>query len=257
MICGWLSPQMQNPQIQRANCLNSSFWEKNWNREDITALWFPCASAGKESACNAGGLGLIPGLGWSPGEGKGYPLQYSGLENSMDCIVHGVAKSRTWLSNFHFDCSIPQAAPETELSGLAGEHYLPSQLSPQLKGFFKRNTEQNPLMNGGQEKSFRFGAMPCTAGHVAWADSFSKQQALERAFHLPSSSPWLVTHLLKHSSTTNIYWGPTECQAESQKLRLQQRCAHRADIPVWRWLIGKHTNDEWLMLAWLSSLGGH
>ena len=54
---------------------------------------FPCGSAGKESAHNAGDLGLIPGLGRSPGEGKGYPLQYSGLENSMDCIVHGVAES--------------------------------------------------------------------------------------------------------------------------------------------------------------------
>ena len=54
----------------------------------------PCSSAGKESACNAGDLGSIPGLGRSPGEGKGYPLQYSGLENSMDCIVHGVAKSQ-------------------------------------------------------------------------------------------------------------------------------------------------------------------
>ena len=45
-----------------------------------------CGSAGKESACNAGGLGLIPGLGRSPGKGKGYPLQYSGLENSMHCL---------------------------------------------------------------------------------------------------------------------------------------------------------------------------
>jgi len=58
-------------------------------------LGFPCSSAGKESACNAGDLGLIPGLGRSPGEGKGYPLQYSGLENFMDCIVHGIAKSQT------------------------------------------------------------------------------------------------------------------------------------------------------------------
>ena len=49
-------------------------------------LGFPCDSAGKESTCNAGDLGLIPGLGRSPGEGKGYPLLYSGLENSMDCI---------------------------------------------------------------------------------------------------------------------------------------------------------------------------
>jgi len=58
-------------------------------------LGFPGDSAGKESACNAGDLGLILGLGRSPGEEKGYPLQYSGLENSMDSIVHGVAKSWT------------------------------------------------------------------------------------------------------------------------------------------------------------------
>ena len=63
---------------------------------------FPDSSVGKESACNEGDLGSIPGLGRSPGEGKGYPLQYSGLENSMNCIVHGVTKSRTRLSDFHF-----------------------------------------------------------------------------------------------------------------------------------------------------------
>jgi len=62
-------------------------------------MGFPCGSADKESACNVGDLGLIPGLGRSPGEGKGYPPQYSGLENSMDCIVHGVTKSQTQLSN--------------------------------------------------------------------------------------------------------------------------------------------------------------
>ena len=66
---------------------------------------FPCGSAGKESPCNVGDLGSIPGLGRSPGEGKGYLLQYSGLENSMDCIVHGVTKSRTQLSDFHFHFS--------------------------------------------------------------------------------------------------------------------------------------------------------
>ena len=59
------------------------------------------AQLGKESASSAGDLGSISGLGRSPGEGKGYPLQYSGLENSMDCIVHGVAKSRTRLNDFH------------------------------------------------------------------------------------------------------------------------------------------------------------
>ena len=61
-------------------------------------LSFPGGSTGKQSGCNAGDLGLIPGLGRSPGEGK----VDSGLENSMDCIVHGVTKSRTRLSNFHF-----------------------------------------------------------------------------------------------------------------------------------------------------------
>ena len=61
----------------------------------------PCGSAGKESACNVGDLGSIPGLGRCPGERKGYVLPYSGLENSMDCIVHGVAKSQTRLSDFH------------------------------------------------------------------------------------------------------------------------------------------------------------
>ena len=66
------------------------------------SLGFPCGSAAKEFACNAGDLGSLPGLGRSPGEGKDYPLQYSGLENSMDCIVHGVTKSRTQLSDFYF-----------------------------------------------------------------------------------------------------------------------------------------------------------
>ena len=63
---------------------------------------FPCGSAGKESTCNAGDLCSIPGLGRSPGEGKGYPHQYSGLENSMDCMVHRVRKSQAQLRDFHF-----------------------------------------------------------------------------------------------------------------------------------------------------------
>ena len=81
------------------------------------------AQLGKESACNTGGLGSIPGLGRSPGERKGYLLQYSGLENPMVCIVHGFTKSRTRLNDFHLhftkslqscptlcnptDCSLP------------------------------------------------------------------------------------------------------------------------------------------------------
>ena len=68
----------------------------------IQGMGFPDSSVGKESACNARDLGSIPGLGRSTGEEIGYPLQYFGLENSMDYIVHGVTNSQTQLSNFHF-----------------------------------------------------------------------------------------------------------------------------------------------------------
>ena len=81
----------------------------NWQLNELdffvgvhTCWGFPCGSAGKESTCNAGDLGLTPGLGRSPGGRHGNPLQYSGLENSMDCIVREVTKSRTQLSDFHF-----------------------------------------------------------------------------------------------------------------------------------------------------------
>ena len=80
-----------------------SFGKRIWKKKEYMYMYsFPGSSAGKESTCNVGDLGLIPELGKFPGEGKGYPLQYSGLENSMDCIVHGVAKSQTRLCNFHF-----------------------------------------------------------------------------------------------------------------------------------------------------------
>ena len=64
-------------------------------QQALSYLGFPGGSAGKESACNVEDLGSVPGLGKSPAEGNGYTLQHSGLENSMDCIVYGVAKSLT------------------------------------------------------------------------------------------------------------------------------------------------------------------
>ena len=71
-------------------------WHIPYNGQQL-----PGGSTGKESAYNARDLGSIPGLGRSPGEGNGYPLQYSGLENSKDGMVHGVAKSQTRLSDCH------------------------------------------------------------------------------------------------------------------------------------------------------------
>ena len=85
--------------------------------ENIFALIldFLCGSTGKEFVCNAGDLGLIPWLGRSPGEGKGCPFQYSGLENSRDCIVHGVTKSWTRLSDFHFTSLLPSLFPQGKI----------------------------------------------------------------------------------------------------------------------------------------------
>ena len=87
------------------NITSCTFFMKDYYEQFLKTSYFkgfPGGSAGKETTCYAGDLGLIPGLGRSPGEGRGYPLQFSGLENFMDCIVRGVAKSGTQLSDFDF-----------------------------------------------------------------------------------------------------------------------------------------------------------
>ena len=94
---------VKNPPAMQETPVQFLGQEDPWRRDRLPTpvfLGFPCGSASKESACNVGDLGSIPVLGRSPGEGKGYPLQYSGLENS--CIVHVVAKSRTQLNDFHY-----------------------------------------------------------------------------------------------------------------------------------------------------------
>ena len=101
---------------------------KNIKGDPIQNSGFPDSLAGKESTWNGGDLCSIPGLGRSPGEAKGYPLQYFGLENSTECIVHGVEKSRTQLSNFHFQFKIHTTAFQTS-------HFC-SLLTPQLPHSF-------------------------------------------------------------------------------------------------------------------------
>ena len=96
---------VKNPPVIRTPQFNSWVPKICWRRDRLPSpvfLAFPGGSAAEESTCNARDLGLIPRFRRCPGEGNGYPLQHSGLENSMDCIVHGVAKSRTRLSDFHF-----------------------------------------------------------------------------------------------------------------------------------------------------------
>ena len=85
-------PAMQETLVQFL--VGKIYWRRK-RRPTPVCLDFPGGSAGKESTCNVGDLGSIPGLRRSPGEGKGCPLQYSALENSMDCIVHGVSKGWT------------------------------------------------------------------------------------------------------------------------------------------------------------------
>ena len=112
----------------------------------------PCDSAGKESACNAGDLGSIPGLRRSPGEGKGCPLHYSGLENPMDFIVHGVANSQTGLSDFHFHLLsgmllanwIISPTLSSSLSGSYSSKYLPEKMCS-LNFFFFFQVAFSPL----------------------------------------------------------------------------------------------------------------
>ena len=97
-----------HPQCSRPR-FNSWVGKISWRRDRLSTavlLGFPGGLDGKESACNAGDPGLIPGSGRSPGEGIGCPLQYCGPENAMDCIVHGVTKSQAWLSHFHFHVRI-------------------------------------------------------------------------------------------------------------------------------------------------------
>ena len=96
---------LKNPPAMQETWFDSWVEKIHWRRDSLptaVSLGFSWGSANKESECNTGDLGLISGLGRSPGEGKGYPLQYSGLENSMDYIVHGVTKNQTRLRDFHF-----------------------------------------------------------------------------------------------------------------------------------------------------------
>ena len=105
----YLSPRLaqlvKKPPAMQETLFNSWVGKIRWRRDRLPTpvfLDFPCGSAGKESTCNVGDLGLNPGLVKSPGEGKSYPLQYSGLENSINSSwgivhVHGVTKSQTQL----------------------------------------------------------------------------------------------------------------------------------------------------------------
>ena len=134
---------VKNPPAMQETPVQFLGREDLWRRGRLPTsafLGFPCGSASKESACNAGDLSLIPGLGRSPGEGKGYPLQYSGLENSMDCIVQGVTKLDTTerLSQYIQSCTVIVTITFRTLSSLQKEMLPPLAviiLHPQMSYF--------------------------------------------------------------------------------------------------------------------------
>ena len=108
--CAWVGPRQKPAQFcltlcDPVNCNPSRLlypWNSSVKNTGVGCHSLLHSSVGKESTCNAGDLGSIPGLGRSPGEGKAYPLQCSGMENPTDYTVPGVAKSQTRLSDFHF-----------------------------------------------------------------------------------------------------------------------------------------------------------
>ena len=116
---------VKNPPAMQRPWFNSWVRKIHWRRDGLPTpvfLGFPSGSAGKESTCNVGDLGFIPGLGRSPGGRNGYPLQYPGLENSMDCIVFGVPKGQTRLCDslsLSYNVSLLLRPKSNDLLGLS------------------------------------------------------------------------------------------------------------------------------------------
>ena len=177
-------------------------------------LGFPCGSDGKESACNVGDLGTSPGLGRSPGEGNGYPLQYSGLENSMDYTVCGVTSSWTRLSDFHFPFQSHHLPSSQLVFAMMVEdiydqawpqgHSSPKELMPRGKDSLGAS-DRKPGPNGPKLKRVCLAhVMGKASGGPALAGCFLPQCSLRASW---SSGKW---SLLTAQSTRHSLWMVTE-----------------------------------------------
>ena len=145
----------------------------NWPQVSISIAQHNAMLLCKEFGYNVGDLGSIPGLGRSPGERNGYPLQYSCLENSTDCIIHRVTKSETWLTDFHFHSqsvqfsSVAQSCPtlcnpmNRSTPGLPVHHQLPEstqthvhRVSDAIQPSHPLSSPSPPALNPSQHQSF-------------------------------------------------------------------------------------------------------
>ena len=122
--------------------------EKGYRLPTLVFLDLPCGSAGKEIHLQCGRLGFDPWVGKSPREGKGYPLQYSGLENSMDYTVHRVSKSRTRPGNFHLFL------------------LLLHQLHLRSSGIIRSWRSGTPALGEGVTEGYGFQETELTGGHL-------------------------------------------------------------------------------------------
>ena len=215
----------------------------------IHIMGFPCGSAGKESTCNAGDLGSIPGLGRFPGKGRGYPLQYSGLENSRDYTVYGVAKSRTRLSNFHchlYFLGCPVHLTPTHINFVklyimkifAREKNI---INPQIPIFQLQQWRHLQSLLRKLSKKTSPACAPLTAGSgnvcatSSWKPVMLPHKPCPRAcrralvplvlcsFH-PASHHSVTTGHNKHLLMPHTCWAPVLCQSLTRAAASSRRC---------------------------------
>ena len=169
------------------------------------AICFPGGSAGKECTCNAGDLGWIPGLGRFPGEWISYPLQYSGLENSVNCIVHGVAKSRIRQSNthFHFLFTLPWPSKSTSLKCFIILYNIPQTL-------IRMKISHLPFKTG-PSKSSRFWAE--LEMHFFNSGARTTHPRCWLTFSFPAPEPTSLTWLPNWATQKSAIWPPDTFRA--------------------------------------------
>ena len=170
---------VKNPPAMQETLFDSWVRKIYWRRDRLPTpvfLGFPCGSAGKESTCNAGDLGSIPWLGRSPGEGKGYPLQYSGLENSMDCIsMESQRVGRDWVT--FMNRPITSTEIETHSMGTPLLWYENMTKRPQEKENLQVNITDEHRCKNPQQNISKLNPTIHYKNHIPWSNEIYPRDA--------------------------------------------------------------------------------